>query len=426
LLAVVSDRRQPGNALIVYALRTHPLRQSVADHLLAFRRYSRYRCFYLNIAARRVPRHMARMKFDLVVFDTTFLATRWSPATFARLRRKAAPLIGVGGRRVALPQDEFLHGDVLCEFIDEFGIDTVCSVAPESEWPSIYPSVDRERVSFQRVLTGYLDDATVARAQQIVACSPARHVDVGYRAWHSAPWLGRHGMLKRDIATAVAARAPATGLTVDLSTSDGDVLLEDHWLRFLARCRYTIGVEGGASVLDFDGSIRERTERYVAQHPDAPFEEIEDHCFRGEDGKVALVALSPRHLEACATKTCQILVEGSYNDVLRPGEHYIELRRDLSNLDAVLAQLGDEARRRSIVERAYRDVVASGRYSYAQFVREVESAGADAASAQGSDRRDAVRHQRNRAEEQLTWRRVAVEAKLARPAAALRAIASRG
>jgi hypothetical protein len=233
-------------------------------------------------------------------------------------------------------------------------------------------------------------------------------------------------MLKRDIATAVAARAPATGLTVDLSTSDGDVLLEDQWLRFLARCRYTIGVEGGASVLDFDGSIRERTERYVAQHPDAPFEEIEDHCFRGEDGKVALVALSPRHLEACATKTCQILVEGSYNDVLRPGEHYIELRRDLSNLDAVLAQLGDEARRRSIVERAYRDVVASGRYSYAQFVREVESAGADAASAQGSDRRDAVRHQRNRAEEQLTWRRVAVEAKLARPAAALRAIASRG
>ena len=55
-----------------------------------------------------------------------------------------------------------------------------------------------------------------------------------------------------------------------------------------------------------------------------------------EDGRLQLFAISPRHLEACATRTCQVLVEGEYSGVLRPGEHYIPVRKDLSNLDDVL------------------------------------------------------------------------------------------
>ena len=67
-----------------------------------------------------------------------------------------------------------------------------------------------------------------------------------------------------------------------------------------------------------------------------------------------------------------MLVEGSYNGILEPGRHFIELRADLSNLDEVLDSLGDEARRQRIVEAAYRDVVASGRYTYRAMVEDVE------------------------------------------------------
>lgn len=403
-------RRRPaeGNVLVVYGLFAHPLRSTVEDHLLAFRRYSGRRVFHLNARVQEVPRHIMRRRFDLIVFQTTFLSNRWAPELFEEMLRRVAPLKTLSGVRVAMPQDEFLRSKLLCDFIDEFDIDVVFSVAPESEWPKIYPTVDRERVRFERVLTGYLDDRTLERIEQIVAATPAHDVDVGYRAWRGAPWLGRHGTLKGTIADAVDARGPRHGLRLDVSTRDEDTLLGDDWFRFLARCRYTVGIEGGASVLDFDGAIKERTDRYVAEHPGADYDEIEEACFPGEDGKLALFAISPRHLEACATRTCQVLVEGDYNRVLEPGRHYLELRSDLSNLDEVLDSLGDEARRERIVEAAYRDVVASGRYTYRAMVEQVERAALAAAmvfpAARLTDRAALLV---NRAAERLAWARIA-------------------
>ena len=55
-----------------------------------------------------------------------------------------------------------------------------------------------------------------------------------------------------------------------------------------------------------------------------------------------------------------------------PGDHYIELRTDLSNLEQVLETMASDRERRRITEAAYRDVVASGTYGYQRFVAEVE------------------------------------------------------
>ena len=362
-----------GNLLVVYALQQHPVRDTVRDHLCSFARYSHHRCFYLNLGLRSVPRFARRLSFQGVVFHTSFLSYRWGPESWRELMRRAAPLREIGKIRVAIPQDEFLRSDLLCEFIEDFDIGHVFSAAPASEWPKIYEGVDSERVGFTRVLTGYLEPRSIQRAERIAASVDPRKIDIGYRAWHAAPWLGRHGQLKHRLGDAVRERATEHGLTVDISTRDEDTLFGDDWYRFLASCRYAIGVEGGASVLDRDGSIKEATDRYVAEHPGAGFDEIEAACFPGEDGKLSLFAISPRHLEACATRTCQLLVEGDYNGVLRPGEHYLPLRRDLANLDQLLAEVTDDARRTRIVEAAYRDVIASGRYEYSALVESVES-----------------------------------------------------
>jgi hypothetical protein len=397
-----------GNVLVVYGLFAHPLRSTVEDHLLAFARYSGRRVFHLNARVQEVPRHILRRRYDMVVFQTTFLSNRWAPELFHEMCERVAPLKALSGIRVAMPQDEFLRTKLVCDFIDDFDIDVVCSVAPESEWPRIYPTVDRERVHFHRVLTGYLDDRTVDRIERIVGETAERDIDVGYRAWRGAAWLGRHGTLKGTLADAVAERAAGTALRLDVSTRDEDTLLGDDWFRFLARCRYTVGIEGGASVLDFDGATKERTERYEAAHPDAGFDEIERACFPGEDGSLALFAISPRHLEACATRTCQVLVEGSYNGILEAGRHYIELRADLSNLDEVMDSLGDEARRERIAEAAHRDIVASGRYTYRAMVEDVERVAlGDAAPVPSGPPGDRVALALNRVAERIAWARVA-------------------
>jgi hypothetical protein len=364
-----------GNILVVYALRQFPVRDAVRDHLYSFARYSRNRCFYLNVAVRAVPRWVRRVPFDAVIFHNSFLSFRWAPELYFDLLERAAALKDVGEVRAAIVQDEFLRSNLVCDFIEDFEIGHVFSAAPRSEWPRIYDRVDRERVGFTRVLTGYLDPRSVKRAERISASIPERPLDIGYRSRHMAPWLGRHGQLKGRIADLVRETAPRHGLRVDISTEAEDTLYGDDWYRLLASCDYTIGVEGGASVLDRDGSFKTATERYLVEHPKATYEEVEAACFPGQDGKLSLFAISPRHLEACATRTCQLLVEGDYNGVLRPGEHYIPIRPDLSDLEDALEELsGDEERRRRIVEAAHRDVVASGRYQYSRFVAEVEDA----------------------------------------------------
>jgi hypothetical protein len=90
------------------------------------------------------------------------------------------------------------------------------------------------------------------------------------------------------------------------------------------------------------------------------------------DGQLGIRAISPRHLEACATRTAQILIEGEYIPDLRPDEHYLELRSDFRNVEDVLDRVASGEGRAEMAERARADVVDSGRYTYESFVRRIE------------------------------------------------------
>lgn len=399
---------EPNGVLVVYSLLIWPLRSSVEDHLYSFERYSDHPCTYLNLMVRRVSREILERRWKLIVFHKSVFDQRWVPRDWAKTRSRAVPLRRIDAPRVALPQDDFFRTDDIESFVRDEGVNCICTPAPPSQWDAIYTGIDRERVRMAHVLTGYLDERTLERVEAIVSDAPAeRPIDIGYRAWHAEAWLGRHGQLKTQIADRVREHAPAHGLRIDVSTSETDTLLGDDWFRFLARCRYTVGVEGGASVIDRDGSIRTRTQTYHSLHPNASFDAIEHACFPGADGSVAEFALSPRHLEACATRTCQVLVEGDYDGVLVPYVHYIPVRRDFSNLDEVLISLSDEERREQIVQRAYDDIVASADYTYARLVRDVERAAlgeqAPVESLTGSER---ARLAEDHAADRHSWKRV--------------------
>lgn len=358
------------NILVVYHYYgQYPPRATISDHLYSFERYSVHRCFYLNLAARKMPWYIKLIQFDLVIFHTIFLSWRWkSRVNLEKLAKRVQWLKQIDAVKIALPQDEFTQTDVLCDFINDFGMDYVFSVAPESEWSKIYPTIDLQKVKFFNVLTGYLDEDTVSRITMLAESIQDRPVDIGYRAWGHPPWLGRYGFLKTQIAECFQEKAPQTGLVTDISTHAEDTFLGDDWYRFLLRCKYTLGVESGASILDRDGTIKNKTNDYLIHHPQASFEEVEATCFPNLDGSLHLFVISPRHLEACATRTCQVLIEGAYNGILVAGKHYIQLKRDFSNINQVLNLIKQDNLREEIAERAYREVVESGRYTYRGFV----------------------------------------------------------
>lgn len=363
-----------GSILVLYYAPTAPLRAAIADHLYSIRRYSGRPCIYVNLAVRPVPRWVSHQEIGLVVFHTTLLATRWHPAAFGRLVSRLDALEGLACPRIAIPQDEFLNTDPLVDFLRQFRVDHVFTCAPREEWETIYGALMADGVGMTRVLTGYLERRTVQRIDQLAAESGERVIDIGYRSWQPEPWLGRHGMVKGWIAERFADEGRRLGLRTDISMSPADTLLGDAWYRFLLRCRFTIGAEGGASILDRDGRIRDCVNGYLVAHPGASFDEIEQACFPGLDGTFNLRAISPRHLEACATRTPQILIEGSYNGILEPDRHYISLRPDFSDISQALKAIDDSSDAAEMAARAYRDVVASGEHSYESFVSTLLSA----------------------------------------------------
>jgi hypothetical protein len=349
-----------------------PLRATNEAHLRCWGRYSRHQVIYVNVAFGVPWALLDRIRIDAVIFDTIFLSMHWSPEYF---RAKSEPCLAVAKiacPKIALVQDEFYNIDQVVDFLRQIRVTHVFTCSAERDWRAFYSGLEGTGAVLETALTGYVDETRLANIRPVPPSK--REIDIGYRAWENPYWLGEHGRQKVRIGQVVSEVACRRGLRVDINNPAAlDFLIGENWFDFLSRCRAVIGVEGGASVSDHDGSLKRRVEAYLSEHPGATFEETRAACFADRDNEVALSALSPRHFEACMTRTCQILLEGHYNGVFEPWKHYIPIKKDYSNVEEALDALADDELVDRMVERAYEDIVASGRWSYRRFVADIEA-----------------------------------------------------
>jgi hypothetical protein len=230
-----------------------------------------------------------------------------------------------------------------------------------------------ERATFYEVLTGYINNELAHELQKKVLPLEDRKMHVIYRASQLPYWFGSHGQIKHRIAGIAAERASRLGLTCDISTRQSDTIVGEAWLKFMASGKVVIGCESGSSVLDRRGEIQAKISRMLQSDPTMTFDQVSEQMSPGWDN-YSFFALSPRHLEGIITKTCQVLVEGSYNGILEPDLHYIPLRRDFSNLDEALERTKDTRSIQEMVERAYRDIFLSGRCSQKILAYQIQNA----------------------------------------------------
>jgi hypothetical protein len=352
-----------------------PMRRSNETHLLAWGRYSLHHIIYVNVAYRVPWGLLRRAGVDVLIFDTTFCSMHWVPAYFRERSQLCRPVGELDCPKIAVVQDEFTNIDIVQEFLESVSITHVFTCSKPQDWARFYPRLGH--VTFRTVLTAYVDPLLAERSGPPPSQRP---VAIAYRGGRNPFWLGSHGMLKSGIADAIRAAAEKRGLTADIAQpGSAQYLKGEAWFDFLRSSRCVLGVEGGSSINDHDGSLRTSVEAYLADHPQAGFEEVQKACFPGRDGEVDLACISPRHLEAAATRTAQLLVEGHYSGVLEPWRHYIPLKADGSNIEDALTAVMDDAAVDAMAERAFADVVGSGRWSYPAFVRETETSVIEAA-----------------------------------------------
>jgi hypothetical protein len=342
------------------------VRHTTAAHLRAVCAAPSGAVFAVN-AHRGLPAALRRLEPTAVILHTTFLGLRWLQS-FARRREQAAWIGSLGCPVLALPQDDFDHAAVLDEWLDGLGV-THLYTALAAHAETLYPRTIRRAGVFS-VLTGYVDPVAASMKPR---AGGERTADVVYRATRLPYWFGGLGRLKAEVGEQAAAVAGRHGLRADVSLDPQDAITGAEWLRFLAGGRTVVGCESGSSVVDPDGSVRREIEAMLLDEPGLSYEEVSARMPVGWDDHWFGV-VSPRHLEAAAAGTPQVLVEGRYSDVLIAHVHYAPVRRDLRDLaDVLLGALEPDAGR-TLAARARADIVDSGAYAFSRLTEALRGA----------------------------------------------------
>ncbi|NOH10419.1 MAG: hypothetical protein HND51_02110 [Chloroflexi bacterium] len=310
--------------------------------------------------------------FDVVLLHNTLFCLRWTGSYFYRIKKRLDWIRRLNCLKIAIPQDEGDHAELLDEWLFDWGISAIFSIhQPEGTGP-LYP-VMRDKAKFYGVLPGYIDDEIASDVAQKILPISKRNVDIVYRARRLPYWFGVAGQIKHQIADVVSSRGRIQGLRCDISTQPEDVILGNSWLEFLASSRGVIGSEGGSNVIDWRGEVQTQINAFLEGQPDLTYEEISAKMPQDWDSYTFLT-ITPRNFEAVITKTCQLLIEGQYKGILEPNVHYIPLKKDFSNLDDALEMLKDDNLVESIVEQAYQDIYINGQYTYRRLAALIEQA----------------------------------------------------
>lgn len=341
---------------------------TVTEYLDALHTYSAHRVHEVSML-HHFPSNIELDRFDVVI---THYSLSLGPLLHHYLGHALVEkLKRFRGLKAAFLQDEYREIQTYWRHINELGINVLFSCVPEDEIAKVYQA---EKVPFLRVvnvLTGYVPEFLLKRPVLPVTQRP---IDVGYRTRRMPFWLGRLGYEKWFIAEEFKRRAQDAGLKLDLSAREGDRLYGDAWTNFVASCRAVIGVESGASIIDFDGKLECKVEDYVAKNPEATFEEVSEKFLTPYEGSLKLHQISPRCFEAAALRTPMVLFEGSYSGVFIPERHFIVLKKDFSNFDDVVSKLHDHSFLQALADRTYEEVALDPRWSYRSFIQKVDAA----------------------------------------------------
>jgi hypothetical protein len=331
------ERLSAADSVLLIHNSQYPSPPDVAEGVRAFRRYSRFPVFSVD-ASLGFPRGLDRVAFGAIVLHFTMFYADLAPITEPLRRHLSESERSV---KVAFFQDEQSYLPTRLAFCSEFEIDCVytCLEPPDSHL--VYGPTGVSQI--ETYLPGYVSERLVLAGSRYSLPDAERPVDVGYRG-RAAPasWRGA-AVEKAEIGIEFKQRAADLDLILDVETDESKRIYGRAWPRFIGRCKAVLGTESGATI-PYDGT-----------HDGIPYRTI-----------------SPRHFEAAALRSTQILYEGRYSDVMRPMVHYIPLKKDFSNFDEVIESFETPEVRRELASNAYQDLVASGTYTYRRLIARLD------------------------------------------------------
>jgi len=359
--------------LLIYHHVLGPNAPTIMEHVNAFQRHSRFAVWKVNTEL-GFPPSLRRYRFASVVLHYSLFGSHpfKLEMPFYEYVRDS-----VDSYKIAFFQDEYRFWPERRSLLNDLKVNCVYTLVEPRYFDDTYLKyTDVPKLVY--TIPGHVPEDAAETAAGLTKPDPHRTVDIGYRGRRGPYYLGRGAQEKHLIGIEFRKRAAGLGLRLDIETEEDKRIYGKAWPRFLANCRAVLGVEAGSSVFDVDNIVRPQCAALLAGNPDVcvpdcDFEEMYEKVLVPHEGKIYYRTISARHFEAAALRVCQILFEGKYSGILKPMVHYIPLKKDFSNFDAVIEMFRDERLRRELAENAYVDLIASGKYSYRNLIEGLDN-----------------------------------------------------
>jgi hypothetical protein len=354
--------------LIIYHHYLMPNASMIMEHVNAFQKCSKFKVWIVNVEL-GFPGTLEDLEFDVIILHYSLFA--WLP--FYLDEAFETYLAGcTSSYKIAFFQDEYRFWPERAALLNRYQVDCVYTCLEPTHFAATYQRFTRVPKLLQ-YLPGYISEEMVRLGRHYTTPDAQRPIDIGYRGRQADFSMGKGAQEKHVIGVRFWELAAHLSLQLDIETDESKRIYGADWLAFLANCRAVLGVEAGVSIFDIDNVVLPRCRQLLAENPHMTFEEMYDTLLvHYEDQGVYYRTVSPRVFEAAAVRTCQILFEGKYSGVLEPMVHYIPLQKDFGNFDEVMHLYYNAALRRELTENAYRDLIASGRYSYRKFIADFD------------------------------------------------------
>ena len=261
--------------------------------------------------------------------------------------RKGKLLMFVGNEYCLMPEK--------IRFINEVGVDYVASQLPEDAARWLYGDCSNSKL----LLVPHALNEKIYRSYQE---QHPRPIDIGFIGDRYSYAIG--DVERTKLAEYFSQNSLSQKLSIDIRIGRKLRIPRDEYVKFLNSTRGTIGAESGTYYLEKTDKTQKKVEAFLSRCPKATFAEVYKRFFEHHPKPVNGKAISSRHFEAIGTKTCQILLEGRYNDILKPDMHYISLKKDYSNMDEVLEKFGDQDFVMGILENTYEYVLENHTYQH--------------------------------------------------------------
>ena len=264
------------------------------------------------------------------------------------------------GIKIQIIQDEYRWINKMMHEMAYLGIDAIFSSLNLDNLERVYHQPKLNSVLKVSCLPGYVPKRLIGVDSPRIS---ERSIHLAYRGRELPYWLGRLSYEKTRLSDEVGKRISNLPLKTDLSSKEKDRLYREKWQAFLKSAKAVLGLEGGASIFDFDGEVEDAVSNYLELNPKADFEEVSTQVLSPYEGNIVHQTITPRSFEAIAYRTVQVLLKGEYRGILEPWKHYLPLERDFSNIDKIVSYLSDDEKLQEIADFAYADIIDSNLYS---------------------------------------------------------------